>query len=44
MGETIDTFGRLKFCLSQNLPFQAETCTAGRAKVIDASFGRYGDF
>ena len=48
MRKTTDTFGKLKFWVPQNQPFEATTCTAGRAskRVIDASFRchAYGDF
>ena len=35
MGKTTDMFGRLKFQLPQNLPFQAKTCATGRASKIE---------
>ena len=35
MGKTTDTFGRLKFELPHNLPFQAKTCTVGRASKTE---------
>ena len=34
-GKTTDMFERLKFQLPQNLPFQAKTCTVGRASKIE---------
>ena len=46
MGKITDAFGRLKFRLPQNIPFQPKFCTTGRASkiVIDASFGCHCDF
>ena len=35
VGKTTDTFGRLKFWLPQNLPFQGKTYGAGRASNIE---------
>ena len=35
MGKTTDTFGRLRFCLPLNLPFEANTYAAGRESNIE---------
>ena len=35
MGKATDVFGRSKYQLPQNSPFEAKTCAAGRANNIE---------